>query len=94
MDVDKLPDIWTCDLNTYDPERMSCDAPEESYKDSEEEKNAPLKSFLKVWVKKLKCNDRAEQKLAPNALTRGYSRIELFDTVDMLLRVNRIRIKV
>jgi hypothetical protein len=71
VDADKLPDIWTCDLNTYDPGRMTCTAPEESYKDIEEEKNAPLKSFLKVWVKRLKCNDRAEHKLASNSLTRG-----------------------
>jgi hypothetical protein len=71
VDADKLPDIWTCDLNTYDPDRMTCTAPEESYKDIEEEKNAPLKSFLKVWVKRLKCNDRAEHKLASNSLTRG-----------------------
>ena len=74
VDPDKLPDIWTCDLNTFDPSRRSCEAPEESYKLPLEEQNGPLKSFLKVWSKRLKCADRAETRLSSAALTRGKKR--------------------
>lgn len=28
VDPNNLPDIWTCKLNTYDPLRNNCDAPE------------------------------------------------------------------
>jgi hypothetical protein len=74
VDPDKLPDIWVCQLNHYDPKRRNCDAPEESYKLPEEEQHVPLKSFLKVWTKKLKCADRAENRLSSAALTRGKKR--------------------
>lgn len=74
VDPDKLPDIWTCDLNTYDLTRNNCDAPEESYKMPLEEQHVPLKAFLKVWTKKLKCADRAETRLSGNALTRNKKR--------------------
>eukprot|EP00600_Ochromonadales_sp_CCMP1393_P004079 CAMPEP_0174995692 /NCGR_PEP_ID=MMETSP0004_2-20121128/24307_1 /TAXON_ID=420556 /ORGANISM="Ochromonas sp., Strain CCMP1393" /LENGTH=663 /DNA_ID=CAMNT_0016250017 /DNA_START=310 /DNA_END=2301 /DNA_ORIENTATION=+ len=74
VDPDSLPDIWTCDMNHYDPLRMSCGAPEESYKLPEEEQHVPLKSFLKVWTKKLKCTDRAENRLSTAAQTRGKKR--------------------
>lgn len=74
VDPDKLPDIWTCDLNIYDSERNSCDAPEESYKSASEEQHIPLKGFLKVWAKRLKCADRAENRLSSAGLTRGKKR--------------------
>mmetsp|Transcript_14150 Transcript_14150/g.31764 ORF Transcript_14150/g.31764 Transcript_14150/m.31764 type:complete len:269 (+) Transcript_14150:86-892(+) len=74
VDVDKLPDIWTCSLNHYDSARRSCRAPEEVYKLPEEEQHLPLKDFLKVWSKKLKCGDRAENRLSSAALTRGKKR--------------------
>lgn len=74
VDPDKLPDIWTCDLNVYDPERNNCDAPEESYKSTSEEQHLPLKSFLRVWAKKLKCADRAETRLSSAGQTRGKKR--------------------
>jgi hypothetical protein len=74
VDPDKLPDIWTCDLNIYDSERNNCDAPEESYKLPAEEQHVPLKNFLKVWAKKLKCADRAENRLSSAGLTRGKKR--------------------
>jgi hypothetical protein len=60
VDVASLPDIWTCSMNIYDPELASCDAQEESYKESPEPK---LVDFLKLWTKKLKDGDRAEGKL-------------------------------
>jgi hypothetical protein len=74
VDPDKLPDIWTCDLNIYDSERNNCDAPEESYKLPSEEQHVPLKNFLKVWAKRLKCADRAESRLSSAGLTRGKKR--------------------
>jgi hypothetical protein len=73
VDPDKLPDIWVCNLNP-DAKRRSCNAAEENYKLPEDEQHAPLKSFLKVWTKKLKCADRAENRLSKAALTRGKKR--------------------
>mmetsp|Transcript_18111 Transcript_18111/g.39439 ORF Transcript_18111/g.39439 Transcript_18111/m.39439 type:complete len:244 (+) Transcript_18111:213-944(+) len=74
VDADKLPDIWTCSMNHYDHLRRNCDAPEESYRLPEEEQHMPLKSFLKVWSKKLKCTDRAENRLSNAAITRAKKR--------------------
>lgn len=70
MNPDKLPDIWTCDQNTYDPLRNNCDAPEEPYKQTD----LPLKNFLKVWVKRLRSAERAESRMPPSSLTRGRKR--------------------
>lgn len=74
VDPKTLPEVWTCDLNTYDPVRMSCEAPEEEYAKEEEQQDFPLKSFLKVWVKRLKSGDRAEARLATSAMTRNKKR--------------------
>lgn len=49
---------------------MSCDAPEESY----DEEQIPLRSFCKLWAKKLKNADRVETRLPPSAVTRGRKR--------------------
>lgn len=74
VDPDKLPDIWTCDLNIYDNTLNNCNAPEESYKLPQEEQHEQLKAFAKVWAKRLKCADRAETRLSSAALTRGKKR--------------------
>lgn len=74
VDPESLPDIWTCDLNVYDPNRNSCDAAEESYGKEEDMKDLPLKSFFKLWVKKLKNADRAEAKMGAPAMTRNRKR--------------------
>ena len=29
IDLDTLPEVWTCEMNTYDPERQTCADPEE-----------------------------------------------------------------
>lgn len=71
VDPNTLPDIWTCDLNIYDYNRNTCDAPEENYNKEEEQQNVQLKAFLRLWVKKLKTNDRAESRLVPNSVTRN-----------------------
>lgn len=63
VDADSLPDIWSCELNIYDPLRNSCDAPEESFKLVD----GQLKSFFKLWVKKLKSADRGESRFPGNA---------------------------
>lgn len=67
VDVNSLPDIWTCDQNIYDLERNNCEAAEETYKQTD----AQLKSFLKLWVKRIRNADRAEVRLPPSAVTRG-----------------------
>ncbi len=74
VNVAGLPDIWTCELNYYDTTKNFCDAPEESYKLPEEEEHVELKSFLKLWTKKLRNADRAENCLSSSAVTRGRKR--------------------
>jgi hypothetical protein len=75
VNPDTLPDIWTCDLNHYDPDRAACDAPEESYyKGDDEQQHVQLKSFLRLWVKKLRTADRAENRMSAPAMTRGRKR--------------------
>lgn len=66
VDPNTLPDIWTCDLNVYDPERANCEVPEENY-NKEEDVNAPQKQLLRLWLKKLRCADRAENRLVQGA---------------------------
>jgi hypothetical protein len=61
-------------LNSYDPERAHCDAPEESYSREEDNQDLPLKGFLKLWLKKLKNADRAETRMATPAMTRARKR--------------------
>ena len=70
VDTKQLPDIWVCADNTYDPEHATCDAPEEVFK----QQDAELKDFFKVWSKRLKNTDKAEQRLPPSAITRGRKR--------------------
>eukprot|EP01038_Epipyxis_sp_PR26KG_P008538 gene8538-11540_t len=74
VNINSLPDIWYCSLNTFDPSRMNCEAAEEDYKRAEEEQHGQVKSFLKLWTKRLKNGDRAENRLPPSALTRGRKR--------------------
>lgn len=74
VDPRTLPEVWTCELNMYDPARMSCDVPEEEYSKEEEQQELPLKSFLKIWVKRLKSADRAESRLSTAAVTRNKKR--------------------
>jgi len=77
VNPDTLPDIWTCNLNIFDPERMACDAQEENYytRDEEHQQHIQLKSFLRLWGKKLRTADRAEARLSsyslPSSMTRG-----------------------
>eukprot|EP00981_Chlorochromonas_danica_P001681 scaffold369_cov177-Ochromonas_danica.AAC.14 len=65
VDPNTLPDIWTCDLNVYDPARANCEAPEENY-NKEDDVHAPQRQFLRVWIKRLRSSDRAEHRLATN----------------------------
>jgi hypothetical protein len=71
VDPNSLPDIWFCQLNTFDNDRNLCEYPEESYSEGTDE---PLKSFLKLWTKKLKTADKAETRMSSSAVTRGRKR--------------------
>lgn len=70
-DSSKLPDIWICSLNDTDKERNHCEAPEENF----DEEDLELKSFAKVWVKRLRNADRIESKLSNTAATIHKSKI-------------------
>ena len=67
VDIDTLPDLWTCSMNIWDSQQNNCDAPEESYELVDEE----LKSFCRLWTKKLKSVDRAESRMPSSNFTRG-----------------------
>ena len=53
-------------MNVYDKERNNCDAPEEVYND---DTAAQLRSFFKLWHKKLRSAERDDKKLP--VVTRG-----------------------
>lgn len=74
IDPGSLPEVWTCDLNKYDPDRMYCDAPEEDYSKEEEQLDMPLKAFLNLWVKRLKNADRGEARLGSPPVNRNKKR--------------------
>ena len=38
VDKDKLPDPWFCEMNTYDPKRNNCEAPEQTVQEVAKEK--------------------------------------------------------
>jgi hypothetical protein len=71
-DLKRLPDIWTCNLF----ETLTCDTPEESFEKETKQvdTDVKLRYFFRIWLKKLRCSDRAEAKLAPSTLTRGRRR--------------------
>lgn len=72
-DAKALPDIWMCDM--IPP--LTCSDPEEPYEKEaakKEDTDVQLRYFCRVWLKKLRCSDRAEAKLAPSTLTRGRRR--------------------
>ena len=53
-------------MNVYDKEKNNCDAPEEVYND---DTAAQLRSFFKLWHKKLRSAERDDKKLP--VVTRG-----------------------
>lgn len=68
VNASSLPDQWYCSLNIYD-KRNNCNVPEEVYND---DLHAPLRSFFKLWHKKLKSAERDDKKLP--VVTRGKKR--------------------
>jgi hypothetical protein len=69
VDSSKLPDIWYCELNTYDTKYNSCSKEEEKAADTAEAEateqakaalndTAGLRSFCGLWAKRLKCADK------------------------------------
>eukprot|EP01031_Cornospumella_fuschlensis_P037178 gene37178-45124_t len=63
IDPNSLPDIWTCDMNIYDPSRANCDAPEEQYEKEEDQATSHQKAYLRLWLKRMRSADRAEARL-------------------------------
>ncbi len=63
-----LPAKWFCSMNKNDPERSKCTAPEEEYDsalNTAPETAADLRArvHLRVWARRLQCNDAYEAKL-------------------------------
>jgi len=72
VDHSKLPKKWYCSMNRNDPERARCSAPEEEYDaphTAESAADARTRRHLRVWVRRLQCNEQYESRLS--ALTQG-----------------------
>lgn len=75
VDHSKLPKKWYCSMNRNDPERARCSAPEEEYDaphTPESAADARTRKHLRVWVRRLQCNEQYESRLP--TLTRGKKR--------------------
>ena len=75
VDHSKLPKKWYCSMNRNDPERARCSAPEEEYDaphTAESAADARTRRHLRVWVRRLQCNEQYESLLP--TLTRGKKR--------------------
>ena len=75
VDHSKLPKKWYCSMNRNDPERARCSAPEEEYDaphTAESAADARTRRHLRVWVRRLQCNEQYESHLP--TLTRGKKR--------------------
>lgn len=75
VDERKLPPKWYCAMNKNDPERARCSAPEEEYEAThtpESAADARTRKHLRVWVRRLQCNEQYESRLP--TLTRGKKR--------------------
>ena len=72
VDAKKLPSRWYCSMNKNDPERARCSAPEEEYETPhtpESAADARTRKHLRVWVRRLQCNEAYESRQP--TLTRG-----------------------
>jgi hypothetical protein len=75
VDHSKLPKKWYCSMNRNDPERARCSAPEEEYDaphTPDSAADARTRKHLRVWVRRLQCNEQYESRLP--TLTRGKKR--------------------
>ena len=75
VDHSKLPKKWYCSMNRNDPERARCSAPEEEYDaphTPESAADARTRKHLRVWVRRLQCNEQYESRLPTQ--TRGKKR--------------------
>ena len=75
VDHSKLPKKWYCSMNRNDPERARCSAPEEEYDapiTPESAADARTRKHLRVWVRRLQCNEQFESRLP--TMTRGKKR--------------------
>ncbi|KAL3911019.1 MAG: hypothetical protein SGARI_001847, partial [Bacillariaceae sp.] len=75
VDERKLPPKWYCSMNKNDPERARCSAPEEEYDSAqtpESTADARTRKHLRVWVRRLQCNEQYESRQP--TLTRGKKR--------------------
>merc|ERR1711937_24553 len=75
VDHSKLPKKWYCSMNRNDPERARCSAPEEEYDaphTPESAADARTRKHLRVWVRRLQCQEQYESRLP--TLTRGKKR--------------------
>ncbi len=76
VDHSKLPKKWYCSMNRNDPERARCSAPEEEYDaphTPESAADARTRKHLRVWVRRIQCNEDYEKNKLPT-LTRSKKR--------------------
>eukprot|EP01036_Dinobryon_divergens_P030827 gene30827-40130_t len=63
VDPKTLPEVWSCELNSYDSLRNNWFAYSKNYNSADDQKHTSLKRFVKLWTKRLQNADRAEHKL-------------------------------
>merc|ERR1711933_443269 len=78
VDTKKLPSKWYCAMNKNDPEHAKCSAPEEDYDDPsistpESATDHRARKHLRLWVRRLQCNEAYEARLPTNMTTRSGS---------------------
>mmetsp|Transcript_3972 Transcript_3972/g.6265 ORF Transcript_3972/g.6265 Transcript_3972/m.6265 type:complete len:296 (-) Transcript_3972:287-1174(-) len=65
VDARKLPSRWYCSMNKTDLERSRCSAPEEEYESATTPESAMdqrTRKHLRVWVRRLHCNEAYENR--------------------------------
>ena len=83
VNLDSLPEHWFCELNTNDPKRNNCDAPEQTPKEvAKEKKRAKKLAWKKLQMEQAQASAKeAEQKKrARSTSPRGSDKEAEFDT--------------
>lgn len=64
VDARKLPSRWYCSMNTTDPERARCSAPEEEYESTspESDMDRRARKHFRLWVRRLHGNEAFEHR--------------------------------
>ena len=83
VNLDSLPEHWFCELNTNDPKRNNCDAPEQTPKEvAKEKKRAKKLAWKKLQMEQAQAaaKEAEQKKRARSTSPRGSDKEAEFDT--------------